>query len=414
MSPTVQGEGSAARGVSRLPSAEKAGDRAGEGIGADERLSAEAGQLAAAIRDGVAAVRGQRIVWASERLAELCGRGANLRGLRLSDLLSDGGGGLPDAAQPRAVECALRRPDGQVRAVICRPARSESGDRPALWLFEDVTHVRTLETELLRQSQRLHAANRDVESLRERLRVDRAEREELLQVVSHELRTPVTFISGYNRLLLTEEVGPLTDEQRRFLEESTKGCQRLNSFIGNLLEASREAHGGEVLEIAHGRLGPVIEEVARLFRQMLLENEVEMHLDLDPDVTRARFDRLRVEQVLTNLVSNALRYAKGGGRIEVATRRLPADPEGRAWVEVSVSDDGPGVAPEDRERIFEPYVRAGEESGAGGLGLGLAICRRLVEAHGGSIVVTERPGGGSRFAFTLPGSEEAGPGGKEL
>ena len=83
---------------------------------------------------------------------------------------------------------------------------------------------------------------------------------------------------------------------------------------------------------------------------------------------------------------------------------------------MSVADDGPGISPDDRERIFEPYVRAGDESDAGGLGLGLAICKRLVEAHGGVIGVSERPGGGSRFAFTLPasgspesGSPESGP-----
>ncbi len=77
---------------------------------------------------------------------------------------------------------------------------------------------------------------------------------------------------------------------------------------------------------------------------------------------------------------------------------------GREFVELSVSDEGPGVAPEDRQRIFEPYVQAGDESHAGGLGLGLAICKRLVEAHGGTIGVRERPGGGSCFAFTLPGA----------
>jgi signal transduction histidine kinase len=83
-------------------------------------------------------------------------------------------------------------------------------------------------------------------------------------------------------------------------------------------------------------------------------------------------------------------------------RPLPAPVRGRRMVEVSVSDDGPGVAPEDAARIFEPYVRAGEESRSGGLGLGLAICRRLVHAHGGEIGFTPRAGGGSRFAFTLP------------
>ena len=106
--------------------------------------------------------------------------------------------------------------------------------------------------------------------------------------------------------------------------------------------------------------------------------------------------------MLTNLLGNAIRYARKGSTIGIATRELRVN--GRAFVELSVSDEGPGVAPDDRERIFDPYVQAGDESHAGGLGLGLAICKRLVEAHGGTISVSERPGGGSCFAFTLPGA----------
>jgi signal transduction histidine kinase len=98
-----------------------------------------------------------------------------------------------------------------------------------------------------------------------------------------------------------------------------------------------------------------------------------------------------------NLLANAIKYARRGGRVRVAS--CSAD---GARVEVRVEDDGPGVAPEDRERIFEPYVRAGEGRRAGGLGLGLAICKRIVEAHGGTIGVSDRPGGGSVFAFSLP------------
>jgi signal transduction histidine kinase len=114
---------------------------------------------------------------------------------------------------------------------------------------------------------------------------------------------------------------------------------------------------------------------------------------------------MRVEQVLTNLIENAIKHAPPGGVIEVASRRLPPTHEGRPFVEVAVSDEGPGVSEADRERIFEAYVQACEQSRAGGLGLGLAVCKRLVEAHGGSIAVTERPGGGSRFVFTLPAAD---------
>jgi signal transduction histidine kinase len=143
-----------------------------------------------------------------------------------------------------------------------------------------------------------------------------------------------------------------------------------------------------------------VEGVASFLKPMLETRGLEIRVALDPQLPPARFDPVRVEQVLTNLLANAIRYASAGGTIHVEAR--PAEREGLTWVEVSVVDDGVGVAPEDRERIFLPYVRAGEERGAGGLGLGLAICKRIVEAHGGSIAVESAPGGGSRFVFTLP------------
>jgi signal transduction histidine kinase len=374
-------------------------------------------RIAAAIPVGVALVRGERLVWINDRLAEMAGRSspAALVGSGLAELFKDTGNGLPNPSRPRAVECGLPRPDGQLRRAICRLAWPEAGAAPAAWVVEDVTHVRVLETEILRLSRALHHANREEVSLRERLRAERSDREELLGVVSHELRTPLTVIRGYNRLLLAEEVGPLNPEQRRFLEECGKSCQRLNDFIGNLLESSREAASDPVLEVCHSSLVPLIEGAVDLLRPLLEEQGLTVEVVTDPELSPARVDRLRVEQILSNLIGNVIRHGGGGGVIEIAARDLPeqesAGPPGRRFVEISVSDDGPGIPPEDRERIFEPYVQAGEESRAGGLGLGLAICKRLVEAHGGTIGVSERPEGGSCFTFTLPTAGGGHPGG---
>jgi signal transduction histidine kinase len=121
-----------------------------------------------------------------------------------------------------------------------------------------------------------------------------------------------------------------------------------------------------------------------------------------PTGCRARFDPMRVEQVLVNLLDNALKYAAPGASVDVSAD--PVEVDGRPLVEVAVADDGPGIPAEDRERVFQAYVR-GRGSCASGLGLGLALCRRIVEGHGGSISLGENPGGGCRFAFTLPRSE---------
>jgi signal transduction histidine kinase len=265
--------------------------------------------------------------------------------------------------------------------------------------------LRRAEEELLATSRALHRANREVAALRERLRRESADREQLLTVVSHELRTPVTVILGYNRLLLSERVGALNEEQRRFLHESTKSCQRLSAFIGNLLEAARDVSGDGALEVCEISLRATIEGVATYLKPLLEEHRLAIEIALDERDPRARFDPLRVEQVLTNLIGNAIKYAKPGGTIELSTRAMAIGD--RAFVELGVADDGPGVPLADRERIFEPYVRAGEASRAGGLGLGLAICKRIVEAHGGTIRAEERSGGGSRFVFTLPAADPA-------
>jgi signal transduction histidine kinase len=364
-------------------------------------------RVASAIPDGFALVRDDRIVWANARLVEMCGRGSlsALLGRSRLELFEDTGRGLPCDLARRALECALRRPDGERRTVVCRPVWPESAEEAGAWVIEDLTHVRVLETELLRASQELQGALRELESGRERLRAERSEREELLSVVSHELRTPVTVIRGYNRLLLSGEVGDLNDEQLRFLEESAKSCQRLDNFIGNLLEASRESKGHEVLEIGVGALRPLIDGVVGSLAPLLEENGIEVRIDVAPEAERARFDPMRLEQILTNLLGNAIRHGGSGDRIEIATRMLRSESGEPPRVEISVSDEGPGVAAEDRERIFRPYVQAGEKGRAGGLGLGLAICRRLVDAHGGSIDVIGRSGVGSCFRFTLIASD---------
>ena len=363
-------------------------------------------QLAAAVPNGVALVRDDRVVWANERLFEMAGRGSALLGEPLQALVTDAGGGPPRAGAGRAFECALIRPDGEQRTVVCRAASLQCTDGSSVaWVLEDVTHVRTLERELLRASQELGDRNREAASLRETLRTDNEELEEILTVVSHELRTPVTIIRGYSRLLLSEEVGPLNDQQRSFLSETAKSCQRLDAFIGNLLAASRESKGGEILEIRHAELAPVVEGLACSLHPLLEERRLEIAVDVTPRGLRARFDRLRLEQILTNLLGNAIRYSPVAGTIRVEARPI-VESSAPEWVEVRVTDQGPGIAPEDRERVFDAYTRLGEESRAGGLGLGLAICRRLVRAHGGEIAVAEASDGGSAFSFTLPVSEE--------
>jgi len=236
----------------------------------------------------------------------------------------------------------------------------------------------------------------EVQGLREQLRTERADHEHLLAVVSHELRTPITVVGGYLRLLLAADAGPLSEEQRRFLMQAQRACEKLGGFIKRLLESARAPLCAGALEVRTSALGPVFSEVADAYHEAMAARGLSLEQDIDPS-HRACFDYDAIERVLANLIDNAIRFADR--RIAVSTRRISDN--GRAFVEVTVADDGPGIRGADHARIFAPYVR-GDNGGFDGLGLGLALCQRLIEAHEGRIALVASSGGGSQFTFTLP------------
>ncbi len=264
---------------------------------------------------------------------------------------------------------------------------------------EPATGHASLERELLHASREVHRLNREVEGLRQRLALAKDDREELLAVVSHELRTPVTVIGGYVRLLLAEEAGPIGEEQRRFLEATQKSCDKIDTFVTRSLDSARAPGDVAVLEVSTGSLTPLADGVAEMLRGPLADRGLRFENAVDPQ-HQARFDPDGVERVLLNLVGNAVRFASTA--IRVSSRSF-CD-AGRPLVEVTVSDDGPGVPESERERIFTPYVRH-DDAAHDGIGLGLALCRRLIEAHGGVIGVDCDAAGGSHFRFTLPGRD---------
>ncbi|MCG8591821.1 MAG: hypothetical protein MJE66_21215, partial [Proteobacteria bacterium] len=192
--------------------------------------------LARFVRDGVALCCGGEIVWANPRLCEWFEASGLRVGGELASLFEDDRGRALDLSRGGPCVGRLRGGTGRrVRLERVDAANDEDAVAEEVWVIEELEQRDTLEAEVLSASRALHAANRELVALRERSREEASEREDLLTVVSHELRTPVTVILGYNKLLLSEQVGMLSEDQRRFLEESTKSCQRLNTFIENLL-----------------------------------------------------------------------------------------------------------------------------------------------------------------------------------
>lgn len=211
----------------------------------------------------------------------------------------------------------------------------------------------------------------------------------LLAAVGHELRTPLAVIKGYASTLLQEDVSwPLAD-QRHFLQTISSEADRLAQLVSNLLDLSRQEAGLLLLKRSPASMQKLMEQVIKQHQEATIDTQIPA--DLPPvDV-----DRARIEVVLHNLVANALVY--GEGKVCIAARR-----QGDAVI-VSVSDDGPGIAPDELPHVFERFYRArhGRQQHASGTGLGLAICKAFIEAHGGTIWA-ESGAQGATISFSLP------------
>lgn len=221
-------------------------------------------------------------------------------------------------------------------------------------------------------------------------------RDDFLSIASHELRTPMVTLKLYTDTLLAMLADATPQDLPRILgkvEAFKRDVVRVDGLIGRLLDMTRISNGRLDLEAEELDLGALAAEVAERFRDELSERSC--LLELRVEEVRGTWDRLRLEQVLTNLLTNAMKY--GAGRpIDVEVRR-----DGARAV-LTVRDRGIGIPEADQERIFERFERAVERRRYGGLGLGLWICRSAVEVHGGRIRVESRPGEGATFVVELP------------
>lgn len=269
------------------------------------------------------------------------------------------------------------------------PPESESG-RSAQSVDGSVDSLRReLEEALLR-----------VNDLEAKLACQARERTELVHLVCHELRTPITVISGFGRLLQNEAHGTLNYEQTHYIDQSLKACRRLDRFVVDLLDAQPESGSPLSVEIKDADLHVLIRARLESLAPLLDERGIQIELDLAARGSRLPFDERRIEQVITNLMTNAIRYGRERGVIRIATQSVRVGTV--SSVEVSVEDDGPGIPIADRERLFAPYVRGEGQTDCEGLGIGLAICRRVVASHAGTIRVDTSELGGARFVFALP------------
>ncbi|HTI04361.1 MAG TPA: ATP-binding protein [Gemmatimonadales bacterium] len=255
-------------------------------------------------------------------------------------------------------------------------------------------NTRRLAVEVRQTAKRLEQLNAELDAAGKT-------KDQFLSNISHELRTPLNSIIGFTDLLLTQELGPpLSEQQRDFLETVARNGRHLLELINELLDLQRIAAGRMELKPESVPLADVLAEAAGSVRAQARKHEHALTVNPVAAELRVQADRVRVRQVLLNLLSNAIKFTPDGGRITVTAGPV----NGGSAIRIAVTDTGIGIAAEDQPKLFQEFSQldASASRKYEGTGLGLALSRRLVELHGGTIGIESEMGKGSTFWFTLP------------
>jgi signal transduction histidine kinase/CheY-like chemotaxis protein len=238
---------------------------------------------------------------------------------------------------------------------------------------------------------------RQLEQQSAALEVASQHKSEFLASMSHELRTPLNAIIGFSEVLLERMFGELNERQDDYLRDIWSSGKHLLELLNDILDLSKIEAGQMVLSRSEFAVRESLEYCLSMVRERALKQRILLSLDVDPQVGLLDADRLRFRQVLLNLLSNAVKFTPEGGRVDVRASIRDQD------LVVEVADTGPGVAAEDRQRIFDAFQQgARHPEQTEGTGLGLTLSKRILELHGGRIWVESEAGQGSTFGFALP------------
>ena len=315
---------------------------------------------------------------------------------------------IPDIGEHGAYESRLR--DAMVRAglravlavPLVREGRVLGGlvvtrKNPGRFAPEVVDLLKTLaaQSAIAIQNARLFS---ELEDKSRELEAASRHKSEFLANMSHELRTPLNAIIGFSEVLGERMFGELNDKQAEYIQDIQSSGRHLLALINDILDLSKVEAGRMELELSRFDLPAAIGGAVILVRERATRHGLTMDVSVDDQLGQFVGDERKIRQVLLNLLSNAVKFTPEGGRITI--RAAPAD----GGVEISVSDTGIGIAPEDQEAIFQEFRQVGTDYARKreGTGLGLALARRFIDLHGGRLWVKSRLGEGSTFTFTLP------------
>ena len=255
----------------------------------------------------------------------------------------------------------------------------------------------------------------DLEQMRDRLRKTAT----ALASAAHDLKTPLAILNGYIELFQSQKLGPLNERQREVMGDMFLNGQRLQRFIQDFLTFSVLETGDLRMQFVEGDMNACLSEVCRLWSGRFQERGLALYFLANDKLTPFAFDLPKIQRVISNLLDNASKYTQEGGTVwlhaephmwerrSVSQSATHGDRRRQSTnvpnaVKVSVSDTGPGIPPEYHQEIFDDFFRLPGTEAADGMGLGLAIARRLVQGMGGKVWVESEPGAGCKFSFLIP------------
>jgi signal transduction histidine kinase len=239
---------------------------------------------------------------------------------------------------------------------------------------------------------------REIEDKSRQIEAANRHKSEFLANMSHELRTPLNAIIGFSEVLGERLFGELNEKQAEYTEDILSSGRHLLSLINEILDLSKVEAGRMELELATFDLPLAIDNARTFVRERATRHGITVDVAIDERLGDFIGDERKIKQILLNLLSNAVKFTPEGGRIEINAI------QSNGAVEISVTDTGIGIAPEDQPRIFEEFRQVGSdyEHKSEGTGLGLTLAKKFVELHGGKIWLTSEAGKGSSFTFSLP------------
>ena len=365
-----------------------------------EVLSLESAQLITFNRDGLAEAEPELATILSERLfAMALESGACVTNRECpSPLLK-----WAESKKIRSFAVVPGIGNGRLRCVVFAQSDRDEHEfhAPALRYMEALAAQSALALANASLFAQLHQNNLELESANRKLREMDRLRSQFLSIATHELRTPLTIILGYSSMLAESLEERTTTEEKELLGESVTACQRLIRMVNSMLDVTQIESGKLRMVFDDTDLSEMINNVVGTFQAEAGKKNIHLGLEIPARMPRLLLDGDRIEQVIINLLGNALKFTDPGGKVMVALRYFGES----ETVQVAVSDSGVGIATEDLELIFDEFAqlkRTTKANSRQGTGLGLAIVKRIVEAHAGVITVRSTLGKGSTFTFTLP------------